>query len=226
MRRLLNAHSVAARSTLKPETKESSFNGMLPHLTETEIVTRLDSAEHQSFHEKPFPQFANRSPRAAAVLLPLAWDGTEWHLLYTRRTDIVEHHKGQVSFPGGATDPEDTSPEETALREAEEEIGLHRSDVRILGQMGEMLTVTNFLITPIVGVFPWPYAFTVHTIEVERVFTLPLAWLANHENWQEFIRRETGYSVITYFPYDGELLWGVTARITLEFLRAIGLIPS
>jgi 8-oxo-dGTP pyrophosphatase MutT (NUDIX family) len=199
---------------------------MLSHLTEAEIIARLDIAEHQSFHEKPFPQFAGRSPRAAAILLPLAWDGDEWHILYTRRTDIVEHHKGQVSFPGGATDPQDTSPEETALREAEEEIGLHRSDVRILGRMGEMLTVTNFIVTPIVGVIPWPYAFKVHTIEVDRVFTLPLAWLANRENWQEFIRQETRYSVITYFPYDGELLWGVTARITVEFIRALGLIPS
>ena len=199
---------------------------MLPHLSETEIIARLDIAEHKTIQEKPFPQFANRPPRAAAVLLPLAWDQNEWNILYTRRTDIVEHHKGQVSFPGGATDPIDSGPEETALREAEEEIGLRRSDVRILGRLGEMLTVTNFFITPFVGVFPWPYAFTVHTKEVERVFTLPLAWLANRENWQEFVRQETGLSVITYFPYDGELLWGVTARITVEFIRAMGLIPS
>jgi 8-oxo-dGTP pyrophosphatase MutT (NUDIX family) len=199
---------------------------MFSHLTQEKIMAMLSLAEHRSFNEKPFPQFANRPPRAAAVLLPLAWDGTDWQLLYTRRTDIVEHHKGQVSFPGGATDPEDASPEETALREAEEEIGLKRADVRILGRMAEMQTVTNFIITPIVGVIPWPYAFKVHTIEVDRLFTLPLAWLSNRENWQEFIRQETGYSVITYFPYDGELLWGVTARITVEFIRAMGLISS
>lgn len=199
---------------------------MMPHLNEAEITARLDIAEHQSFHEQPFPQFAAQSPRAAAVLLPLSWVENDWHLLYTRRTDIVEHHKGQVSFPGGATDPQDASPEDTALREAEEEIGLRRSDVRILGRLGEMLTVTNFLVTPIVGIFPWPYAFTVHTIEVERVFMLPLKWLSDRQNWQEFIRQETGRSVITYFPYDGELVWGVTARITVEFIRALGLIPS
>jgi 8-oxo-dGTP pyrophosphatase MutT (NUDIX family) len=196
------------------------------HLTEAEIKARLAATRHQSFHEKPFPQFANRRPRAAAVLLPLAWDGSEWHLLFTRRTEILEHHKGQVSFPGGATDPQDSSPEETALREAEEEIGLRRSDVRILGRLGEMLTVTNFIITPIVGVFPWPYAFTVHTIEVSRVFTLPLQWLSDRQNWQEFVRQETKLSVITYFPFDGELLWGATARITVEFIRALGLLPA
>ncbi len=195
-------------------------------LTETEIRVRLTEASHQAFHEKPFPQFAEKPPRAAAVLLPLTLVGNDWHLLFTRRTDRVEHHKGQVSFPGGAADPEDRDIEDTALREAEEEIGLQRRDVRLLGRLGEMLTVTNFLVTPLVGVFPWPYAFTVHTIEVERVFTLPLHWLADHQNWQEFVRQETGRSVITYFPYDGELLWGATARMTVEFIRAMGLLPD
>jgi 8-oxo-dGTP pyrophosphatase MutT (NUDIX family) len=195
-------------------------------LTEAEIATLLAQANHRSFHEDPFPQFAGHDPRAAAVLVPLAWVSGNWHVLYTRRTDIVEHHKGQVSFPGGATDPEDSDPEATALREADEEIGLRPKDVRILGRLGEMRTVTNFLVTPVVAVIPWPYTFTVHTIEVSRVFTLPLKCLAYQDNWQEFIRKETQRSVIIYFPYDGELLWGVTARITLEFIRAIGLLSS
>jgi 8-oxo-dGTP pyrophosphatase MutT (NUDIX family) len=192
--------------------------------TATEIADFLRTATHQSFHEKPFEQFDSRPARLAAVLVPLTYVDGDWHILYTRRADTVEHHKGQVSFPGGATDPEDTSPEDTALREADEEIGLRRADVRLLGRLGEMLTVTNFHVTPVVGVFPWPYAFTVHTIEVGRVFTLPLAWLADRNNWQEFVRRETGRSVITYFPYDGELLWGATARMTVEFIRALGLL--
>lgn len=193
-------------------------------LTETELSTRLATARHQSFHEEPFPQFAGRPARASAVLVPLARVDDDWQVLYTRRTDIVEHHKGQVSFPGGATDPQDANPEATALREAQEEIGLKPGDARVLGRLGEMRTVTNFIITPVVAIIPWPYAFTVHTIEVDRVFTLPLKWLADRQNWQEFLRKETQHSVITYFPYDGELLWGVTARITLEFLRAIGLL--
>jgi 8-oxo-dGTP pyrophosphatase MutT (NUDIX family) len=197
---------------------------MYTHLTEAEIASRLTHADQQSFHEEPFPQFSGRPARPAAVLVPLTLIDGDWQILYTRRTDIVEHHKGQVSFPGGATDPGDTGPEDTAQREATEEIGLRRADVHLLGRMGEMRTVTNFLITPIVATFSWPYAFTVHTIEVDRVFMLPLKWLSNPKNWQEFIRQETQHSVITYFPYDGELLWGVTARITVEFLRAINLI--
>lgn len=193
-------------------------------LSPAEISARLDQAEHQPYHEEVFPQFAGRPPRLSAVMVPLAWVDGDWQVLFTRRTDLVETHKGQVSFPGGATDPQDDSPEATALREAEEEVGLRPADVQILGRLGEILTVTNFIITPVVAVFPWPYAFKVHTIEVGRVFTLPLKWLADHNNWQEFVRRETHRTVITYFPYDGELLWGVTARITVEFMRVIGLL--
>ena len=199
---------------------------MYSFLTEEEISSRLELARHQTYHEEPFPQFAGRPARAAAVLVPLTLINNDWQVLYTRRTDIVEHHKGQVSFPGGAADPEDIDRTDTALREAEEEVGLLRTDVRVLGKLGEMLTVTNFMITPVVAVFPWPYTFKVHTIEVERVFLLPLKWLANRDNWQEFIRKETNRSMISYFPYDSELLWGVTARITVEFIRAIGLIPD
>ncbi len=198
---------------------------MYSFLTEEEISTRLKMARHQTFHEDPFPQFAGRPPRAAAVLVPLTLIDNDWQVLYTRRTDIVGHHKGQVSFPGGAADPEDIDRQDTALREADEEIGLRREDVQVLGQLGEMLTVTNFIITPVVAVFPWPYAFKVHTIEVDRVFLMPLKWLANRDNWHEFIRKETNRGMISFFPYDSELLWGVTARITVEFLRAIGLVP-
>jgi len=191
------------------------------------MVMRLDVAEHQSFHERPFPQFEGRPARPAAVLLPLTLINNDWHMLYTRRTDIVEHHKGQVSFPGGATDPQDADAVETALREAEEEVGLRRTDVQVLGKLGQMLTVTNFLITPIVGIFPWPYTFTMQTVEVARIFVLPLRWLADPQNWQEFVRKETNRPVVTYFPNDGELVWGATARITVEFIRAMGwLIPD
>ena len=82
--------------------------------------------------------------KCAAVLVPLVWHAEEWHLLYTRRTDRVESHKGQVSFPGGACDEGEATPEETALREAEEEIGLNPGDVKILGRMANLITITYF----------------------------------------------------------------------------------
>src|SRR5437868_6216009 len=118
-------------------------------LSEEDIIQRLRQFEHPSYSE--LTQDAVKKPlRAAAVLIPLVHWADEWHLIFTRRTDIVEHHKNQVSFPGGATDPGDLSPEDTALREAEEEIGMRRSDVRLLGRLGEMVTISNFVVTPVV----------------------------------------------------------------------------
>ena len=195
---------------------------MNPKISEELIKDRMINTVHPSFMETPFDEF--KGPvRRAAVLIPLAKVGGEWHLLFTRRTDFVDHHKGQVSFPGGRTDPDDESSEATALRESFEEIGVRPEDVQVLGALGEYLTVSNYLVTPIVGIIPWPYTFKVHTPEVERVFTIPLEWLSDPLHRQEMVRKETGRSFITYLPYDGELLWGVTARITVNFLTALGL---
>lgn len=193
---------------------------MLQQLTEHEIAERLRQFAHPTYSEL-LPGPNDRVLRRAAVLIPLIQVDGDWQIIYTRRADSVEHHKGQVSFPGGATDPGDDSPEATALREAHEEIGIRPDDVRVLGRLGEMVTISNFVVTPVVGVVPWPYAFKVHTVEVGRVFTLPLTWLATRENWMEFTRAETGHSVIAYFPYDSELLWGATARMTVNFVKAL-----
>jgi 8-oxo-dGTP pyrophosphatase MutT (NUDIX family) len=161
--------------------------------------------------------------KCAAVLVPLVWHDEEWHLLYTRRTDRVESHKGQVSFPGGACDEGETTPEETALREADEEIGLNPNDVKVLGRLVNMITITYFRVTPVVGVIKWPAVFRVGEHEVARVFTIPLGWLANPSNRWEFTLPGTTRSLIAYHPYDGELLWGATARMTVDFLNVLRL---
>lgn len=161
--------------------------------------------------------------KCAAVLIPLVWYDEEWHLLFTRRTDIVESHKGQVSFPGGACDEGETTPEQTALREAEEEIGINPNEVRVLGRLSNLITITYFRVTPVVGVVQWPSVFRVGAHEVARIFTMPLAWLANPSNRWQFEIPGRARSLIAYHPYDGELLWGATARMTVDFLRLLGL---
>lgn len=161
--------------------------------------------------------------KCAAVLLPLVRQGGEWHILYTRRTDRVESHKGQVSFPGGACDEDETEPEQTALREAEEEIGINPSHVRVLGRLANLITVSYFRVTPVVGVVKWPAVLRVGEHEVARVFTIPLGWLANASNRWQFERPGTTRTLIAYHPYDGELLWGATARMTVDFLKVLGL---
>jgi 8-oxo-dGTP pyrophosphatase MutT (NUDIX family) len=161
--------------------------------------------------------------KCAAVLVPLAWQDDEWHLLYTRRTDRVESHKGQVSFPGGACDEGETTPEETALREAQEEIGLDPDNVRVLGRLPNLITISHYRVTPVVGVITkWPTVFRVGEDEVARVFTMPLGWLANELNRWQFEMPGRRRSVIAYHPYDGELLWGATARMTVDFLKVLG----
>jgi 8-oxo-dGTP pyrophosphatase MutT (NUDIX family) len=161
--------------------------------------------------------------KCAAVLIPLVWQDDEWHLLFTRRTDKVESHKGQVSFPGGACDEGETTPEQTALREADEEIGLDPNNVKVLGRLTNLITITYFRVTPVVGTIKWPTVFRVGEHEVARVFTIPLAWLANPLNRWEFSMPGRNRTLIAYHPYDGELLWGATARMTLDFLSVLGL---
>jgi 8-oxo-dGTP pyrophosphatase MutT (NUDIX family) len=161
--------------------------------------------------------------RCAAVFVPLVWQAPDWHLLYTRRTDRVDSHKGQVSFPGGGCDAGETTPEATALRELYEEIGIEPSKVRVLGRLLNMITITSFRVTPVVGVLDWPTVLRVGADEVERVFTVPLSWLADEHNRWEFSFPGRHRGVIAYHPYDGELLWGATARITVDFLGTLGL---
>jgi 8-oxo-dGTP pyrophosphatase MutT (NUDIX family) len=197
-----------------------------PNLTEHYITEKLRIAWEQNngsdiFNEADTPQ--DIEPKCAAVLIPLVWFGNEWHLIFTRRTNRVETHKGQVSFPGGACDPGEETPEQTALREVDEEIGVHQQDVRVLGKLGSMITITSFRVTPVVGVVRWPYAFRVENAEVARVFTMPLSWLADRSNRWEFKLPGREYGLIVYHPYDGEILWGATAVMTDVFMQALGL---
>jgi len=196
------------------------------NLTESYITEKLRIAwdkygEEEIYNEAENPE--SKEPKCAAVLIPLARFDNEWHLLYTRRTDKVETHKGQVSFPGGACDPGENTPEQTALREADEEVGIRPQDVRILGRLAPMITITSFRVTPVVGVVRWPYAFRVESAEVARVFTTPLAWLVDRSNRWEFKMPGRKYGLIVYHPYDGELLWGATAIMTDNFMKALEL---
>ncbi len=164
--------------------------------------------------------------RKAAVLLPLLCDGDQWHLLFIRRTELVQDHKGQVSFPGGAFEPEDADLEATALRETWEEVGIPSQAVTLLGKLPVFPSVSRFAITPVVGQIPWPYPLKLEPAEVSRAFTIPIEWLANPANWSEkpYLRSNGRQDKVIFFnPYDGELLWGITARITLDFLRLLPL---
>jgi 8-oxo-dGTP pyrophosphatase MutT (NUDIX family) len=206
---------------------------MSPDLTEATIAEHLRNAYLQGVIASTdgyAEMYAGAQLKCAAVLIPLAWWKREWHLVFTRRTEAVEHHKGQVSFPGGGCDVGESNPEQTALREAEEEIGLKPQHVRLLGRLNEVLTITHYRVTPVVGVMPWPYELQPEPAEVERIFTIPLLWLSQRENWEEQPVTLTGAPrpllVVSYHSYDGEILWGASARITHHLLSVLGLLNN
>ncbi len=191
-------------------------------LTPQEIAGKL---ARPGMVDNPWTASGVRHLRHAAVLVPfLRYDDNTWHLLYTRRTDTVQDHKGQVSFPGGSTEKSDPDIIATALREAEEEIGLHPTDVVVLGKMSPIVTPSHYVITPVVAVIPAEYTFRPSPQEVDRIFTLPLAWLADSNHFQEKMRTHPdGHTspVIYFNEYDRELLWGITAYITLMLIKQI-----
>ncbi len=161
----------------------------------------------------------------AAVLLPLYQDDGDWNLLFTRRTDSVDVHAGQISFPGGRLEDSDDTAVAAALREAHEEVGLDPADVEMLGQLNPLLTVTQFLVTPVVGVIPWPYPLVTNPAEVARTFGVPIKWLADPNNLEVRERQPLipGRKIPVYYfkEIEGETIWGVTARITVDFLKIL-----
>lgn len=199
-------------------------------LSEAEITWRLAKSYHQQpvLEQPELPAFQgilNGSPRQAAVLIPLLRQDGCWNLLFTRRNASLPEHSGQVAFPGGRSDPGDSSPEQTALRETYEEIGVLAQDVRLLGRLGDYITITNYRVTPVIGVIPWPYPLRLATEEVSRVFTIPLDWLADPANYEErprLLPEPFGQVRVTFYkPFDGETLWGASARFTLAFLSIL-----
>ena len=199
-------------------------------LTPDEISLRLEKSYIPNIEpETPYPAgILGTNPQPAAVLIPFLQKEDGWHLLLIRRT-VMPHdrHSGQVAFPGGRCDPTDPDAVTAALREAQEEVGITPNDVRVLGRVRDMLTITNYRVTPIVGLVPWPYEFISQEEEVDRIFTIPLNWLIKPANRAIQMRglQLLGQDVpVIYFQeYDGELLWGASARITLLLLEALEL---
>jgi 8-oxo-dGTP pyrophosphatase MutT (NUDIX family) len=160
----------------------------------------------------------------AAVLIPLFQEDKLWKVIFTRRSQTVQDHKGQVSFPGGAFEWIDKDLESTALRETEEEIGIPKSQIKILGRMDSFPSISNYLITPVVGLIAFPFQIRMAEEEVDRVFTVRLDWLADPLNYKERdYKRSDGRieKVIFYQEIDGELLWGITARILVRFITEL-----
>ena len=155
---------------------------------------------------------AGRTQRIAAVLVTIVMEEGVPHIVLTKRSDDMPTHAGQVSFPGGKMEPDDATPLDAALREAEEEIGLPRHLVEPIGYLDGYQTVTSFRIVPCVGLVRKPVAFVAELEEVAEIFTVPLAFLMDSQNHRLESREWRGAERFYYvMPYEDWYIWGATA---------------
>jgi len=158
----------------------------------------------------------------AAVLIPLITGGDEAELLFTKRTESVETHKGQISFPGGVADGSDEDPIHTALREAEEEVGIRTEAVEILGVLDDVATPTGFVITPVVGALAPLPALRPNPDEVAEVFRVPFRFFEDPAHARSELRRHGSRShEVWYFETGTHTIWGVTAVIIRSLLGTL-----
>jgi 8-oxo-dGTP pyrophosphatase MutT (NUDIX family) len=159
--------------------------------------------------------------KPAAVLVPVCFIDGKPQIILTKRSMSVEYHKGEISFPGGHAEPGDASPVETALREAEEEIGLKPDDVEILGLLDDYITISDFHITPAVGVVPWPYDLRINS-ESETLFFLPLSDVLSDTAWMLERTSIKGheFELFCLETLDG-VIWGATAKMLRQFAEVL-----
>jgi 8-oxo-dGTP pyrophosphatase MutT (NUDIX family) len=168
------------------------------------------------------PGFLPKQPwRQASVLLPLITH-LEPTVLFTKRTEQLHDHAGQVSFPGGGREPQDADPVATALRETREEIGLSPQQVEVVGYLRGYLTISGYAVTPVVGLVQPGFGLNVDPLEVAEVFEVPVAFLADPRN-REVQTRELGGEQVGFYlyRYQGQTIWGATAAMLVNFLDAL-----
>ena len=184
----------------------------------------LRAWDPEAAEEMPFqPGF---KLRRASVLVPLVDRPEGLTVLLTQRTDHLSSHAGQISFPGGRAEEFESSPIETALRESEEEIGLHRRHVQIVGVLPEYITASAYRVRPVVALVTPPFELTADPGEVAEIFEVPLAFLMNgahHQRMSFELPEGAGRRSFYAMPYERFFIWGATAgmlRNLFHFLRA------
>ena len=186
-------------------------------------------ADWQTEHHGDGRAFTDRTPTQAAVLVPLVQRASGLQVLLTRRTDHLRDHAGQISFPGGRCEPNDGGPAGTALREAEEEVGLPHDRVQVIGQMPVYTTVTSFVVTPVVALVTPPFELVLDTFEVAEAFEVPLQHLMNPAHHQRHVFSLDGSErQFLSMPWQGPgadgmareyFIWGATAAMLRNLYR-------
>ena len=155
----------------------------------------------------------------AAVMVLLYRKDGEYCLLLNKRTEDVEHHKGEISFPGGARDPEDRDFLDTALRETYEEMGIKQADITVLGDLDDVATRSRFGVRVFVGTIPYPYPFKPSSVEIAEVLEVPVRGLLDPANRRQEVRWMNGRTTKQYcYTFEHHLIFGATAQIVMQFL--------
>ncbi|PHM69446.1 CoA pyrophosphatase [Xenorhabdus kozodoii] len=167
------------------------------------------------------PAHLASNQRNAAVLLPIICK-PEPTLVFTQRAATLRSHAGQIAFPGGAADPEDTSLIATALREAEEEVSLPQDKVNILGQLAPLDSLRGYRVTPVIGLISEPISFRTNPAEVASIFEIPLfdALSLPHYRYLDIKRRHQQHRVYFYW-HQGHMIWGLTAAIAYRLAQQV-----
>ncbi len=171
----------------------------------------------QAFPRQTIPM---GSLRPAAVLLPLYQRGESDYLLFTERTAHLEHHAGEISFPGGGHDAEDADLSATALRETEEELGIARAQIEVLGRLDDFYSIHGYHVVPFVGTIPKPDNLEHNPFEIAGTFEAPLDHFRDPsihrvEDWQHLGRTH----LVDFYQFEKHTIWGLTAAILRQFLE-------
>lgn len=190
-------------------------------MTATATPPTLEDRLRRALNERPHRTYDLPDGRDAAVLLMLFEREDEPWLVFTKRTQHVQHHKGEISFPGGARDDEDADIERTAVRETVEELGVDPDDIRIVGRLDELPTlVTGYNVTPFVAVVPEQHSYRPSDAEIDEVIELPVDELARVGRKDVIVRR--GFPIETnVFETRGHFIWGFTGAVLRQFLDEV-----
>lgn len=176
------------------------------------------------YHPKKNLQIQKR----ASIIIPLVESNGELFIMLTQRSDSLTSHAGQVAFPGGKQDSNDANSLETALRETNEEIGLPKAKVEILGTLDQILSLHYYLVTPFVAVIPDNFIPIPNRDEIQIVFRVPLTFFMNTRNhWAEEIETPFAKVFVHHFEFEGYDIWGLTAKLILRLLEiGLGHLPD
>lgn len=197
----------------------------LGHITQRLSAYRCRSGSDCAGDHLLTPEWQTPPPpyRDAAVLIALLPRGDDLSVVFTQRTSHLTAHAGQVSFPGGGVEPQDFDAAATALREAEEEIGLPQSAVQVLGQLDDYITGTGFLVRPVVGFVPEIPVWKPDDFEVAEIFDVPLSYLSSPGRIFQSSREFRGIMRSFYAcDWDKFHIWGATAGMLKNFIDVIG----